>query len=474
MIRRTFAALRPRLRSAALACLAIPLVASTSGCMAPVPDEGSVATRAATSFAALPPMKVFPATAHMPMPRVSNTDLARDFLDLSFNLESGRPLPVFTRVEGPIRISLSGNVPPGMARDLDQVIARMRREAGLDIARLPSGQTGNITINAVTGAQIRQQLPDAACFVVPGISHLSEYRGARRTGQTDWARMTTRDKLAIFVPADAAPQEIRDCLHEELAQSLGPLNDLYRLSYSTFNDDNIQTVLTGFDMMMLRVTYAPELHSGMTKGEVAARLPGILARINPAGAHLPSHPQAETPAAWVQAVSGALAPGGAPAARIRCAHQALAMAQAAGWNDHRTAFAYYILGRLLQVREPERAESYLEQAHAIYSRLPETRIHAAHTAVQLAAHALSVGDGDKALKLLQGRDEVAILHKNAVLLANIELLRAEALEMTGHPDQARAVRLDSLGWARYGFGPDWAVRARMQEIDAMAGISVRG
>ena len=28
----------------------------------------------------------------------------------------------------------------------------------------------------------------------------------------------------VFVPADASPQELRDCLHEELAQALGPLN----------------------------------------------------------------------------------------------------------------------------------------------------------------------------------------------------------------------------------------------------------
>ncbi len=46
---------------------------------------------------------------------------------------------------------------------------------------------------------------------------------------------------------------MRDCLHEELAQALGPLNDLYRLSNSVFNDDNFHSVLTGFDMEMLRL-----------------------------------------------------------------------------------------------------------------------------------------------------------------------------------------------------------------------------
>ena len=50
--------------------------------------------------------------------------------------------------------------------------------------------------------------------------------------------------MAVFLPGDVSPQEIRDCLHEELAQALGPVNDLYRLTDSVFNDDNFNTVLT--------------------------------------------------------------------------------------------------------------------------------------------------------------------------------------------------------------------------------------
>ena len=58
--------------------------------------------------------------------------------------------------------------------------------------------------------------------------------------------------------------------------------------------------------------------------------------------------------------------------------------------------------------------------------------------------------------------------KNAVLLYNLLLLRAEALDLTGRSAEARTVRLDSLGWARYGFGPDWAVRAKLREISSLS------
>ena len=33
--------------------------------------------------------------------------------------------------------------------------------------------------------------------------------------------------------------------------------------------------------------------------------------------------------------------------------------------------------------------------------------------------------------------------------------------------EGREVRLDSLGWARYGFGPDWAVRAKLREVSSL-------
>ena len=50
-----------------------------------------------------------------------------------------------------------------------------------------------------------------------------------------------------------------------------------------FNDDNIHTVLTGFDMLVLGTFYAPEIQNSMTRGGVAIRLSQILARLNPVG-----------------------------------------------------------------------------------------------------------------------------------------------------------------------------------------------
>jgi hypothetical protein len=443
----------------------LPLCLILVGCMpGPVPDQ---ATRAAPpeTTSALPAIKTF-STPEPTRPQRSNIDIAQDFLDLSFRLESGRDLPVLTRFTQPISIRVTGVVPPTLMTDLRRLIHRFRHEAGLQVA-LTDGPTASITIQAITRAQIRKNLPQAACFVVPNITNISQYPAARHSPKANWGLLRKRTQMAVFVPSDAAPQEVRDCLHEELAQAIGPLNDLYRLPDSVFNDDNIHTVLTGFDMLMLKTYYAPELHNGMTRAEVARRLPAILARLNPAGQHVPAVHPGPTPRSWIDAVQTALGPGSGPTRRIAAARRAVSIAKSLGWQDHRRAFAHYSLGRLLVATDPQAAYAQFKAADHFYAMVPNTSLHRAYVASQLAAHALSRGDAKTAISVANRAIPAASRSENAALLATLLLLRAEALELSGHPSEAAHVRLDSLGWARYGFGADWAVRAKLREISAL-------
>ena len=118
------------------------------------------------------------------------------------------------------------------------------------------------------------------------------------------------------------------------------MNDLYRLPYSVFNDDNVHTVLTGFDMMMLKAYYSPELRSGMTRGQVSQALPLIPNRIKPAGNGRAAKFATRAPKVWAQAVQTALGPDSKTSQRISAANQALKIANAMGWNDHLLAFAH--------------------------------------------------------------------------------------------------------------------------------------
>lgn len=441
----------------------LPFALLLNACM-PV-THNDTATRAIAGAAPLPAMKTF-ATPHPVQTAKSNADLAQDFLELSFELESGRALPVFTRFEGPISVRIIGAPPLSLGSDLNRLIGRLRTEAQIDITRTTSPQA-NITIQAVSRQQIRNKLPDAACFVVPNVTSLDEYRALRRSPRTSWTSLQTRERLAIFLPNDASPQEARDCLHEELAQAIGPLNDLYRLPDSVFNDDNVHTVLTGFDMMILRAYYAPDLQSGMSRAQVAARLPQVLARINPDGQGRPIQPVSRTPRAWSDAVQSALGPGATPNQRRTAAADALNIAKQMGWTDHRRAFAHYANGRLLMATDPDAAQLHFAQADRFYAATPGAELHRAYVATQLAAYAITQGDGDHALRLIEPQLALATSHENAALLSTLLMLRAEAMALTGQSAEARTVRVDSLGWARYGFGPDWAVRAKEREIASL-------
>ncbi|MFY0309245.1 DUF2927 domain-containing protein [Leisingera sp. D0M16] len=422
-------------------------------------------TRAAAAPAALPPVKVFTRQRPQP-PQRSNADIARDFLDLHFRLEGGSTLPQFTRFETPITLRVTGDPAPGLSRDLNTLLARLQNEAGIPIRRV-SGDSASITIQSVSRAEIRRALPKAACFVVPNVSSLAEYRRNRRSPRTNWSLLRSRERLAVFIPNDVSPQEVRDCLHEELAQAIGPLNDLYRLPDSIFNDDNIHAVLTGFDMLILRATYAPELRTGMSRAEVEARLPAILARLNPGGTRTAATWLPETPRAWITAFEQALGPGTSLRERLRAANRAAAIARDRGWQDHRRALSHYTLGRMLHVREPELALQHFQTAMTYLQGQPGTRIHQAKLSVQLAAYEIATGDGAAALARLGPAVATAAAHENAALLSTLLMLQAEALELEGRNAEARRVRLDSLGWARYGFGPDWVVEARLEEIAAL-------
>ncbi|SEW05661.1 Protein of unknown function [Cognatiyoonia koreensis] len=431
---------------------------------APVPQDAPP-SRATTLVTDLPPAKSFSGSYAAPVRR-ANAEIVQDFLDLSFRMESGKAIPVMTRFEGPISVRIAGPAPASLGRDLQYLLGRFRSEAGIDIM-LTDSANAQIVVEAIPQATLQRAVPRAACFVVPRIASWEGFLVARRTQQVDWTTLTKRDRAVIFVPADAAPQEVRDCLHEELAQALGPLNDLYRLPDSVFNDDNIHTVLTGFDMLILRAYYAPELRNGMTRAQVAAILPGVMARLNPQGDRIPAKLENDTTREWIDAMELALTSGSTPARRRTAAQEAIQLGQRLGWSGTREGFAYYAYGRLQVGNDSESALSAFNAAEAIYRQSPTTQIHAAHIAVQKSAFALRSGDAQAVLGLTEAAIPVAMQHQNAALLSTLMMFKAEALDMIGNTVASQEVRLDSLGWARYGFGADANVQARLAEISAL-------
>lgn len=442
---------------------------SLSGCVASNGPVGELPERRMPPQIAqsVPTMNQFGAVQPTATDR-SNAQIAADFLELSFQMESGRRIERLSRFEGPVTIAVAPGAPGSLSPDLDRLVDRLRTEARIDIRRVPYGAEADITVETLPRDRMQRVVPEAACFVVPRVSSWAEFRRARNSREMDWTTLDTRERVAVFLPNDVAPQEVRDCLHEEVAQALGPLNDLYRLPDSVFNDDNFHAVLTGFDMLILRAYYDGALRSGMTQPEVAAALPAILARINPRGETAGPVEAGATPRAWIDAIETALGPGTRDGLRVAAAERAVTVARQAGLSDARLAFSYFALGRLSLATDVEGSVNAFLAAANIYEGIAPGGIHLAHIDMQLAAFALSSGRADEALRLSGQALPAATRAQNASLLSTLLMIRAESLDALGRASEARQVRLDSLAWGRYGFGNSAAVGARLTEVAALA------
>jgi len=75
---------------------------------------------------------------------------------------------------------------------------------------------------------------------------------------------------AIAVIRAEHPDLLRQaCIHEEVAQGLGLVNDSEKARPSIFNDDEEFALLTPHDELLLRMLYDPRLKIGMTAAEAA-------------------------------------------------------------------------------------------------------------------------------------------------------------------------------------------------------------
>ncbi|MBM2574700.1 DUF2927 domain-containing protein [Jannaschia sp. Os4] len=442
---------------------ALTLAAMVLASCAPIP--GPVVSRAAPSAEARPAKMMRFTGPPAPTPAPSNTAFVTDFIDLHFRLESGRAVPRLTRFEGAVPVAVEGRGPATLQADLDDLIARLRAEAGIDIRRARPGEAARMTVSLQPRARLQRRVPGAACFVVPGVSGWRDYVARAGGPGTDWTRIPTRTTASIFLPSDTGPQEARDCLHEEMAQALGPLNDLFRLPHSVFNDDDAHGVLTAWDMLVLRATYDPALRSGMTRAETAAALPAILARLNPGGRGAPAARSGAEPAEWLAAMRRGTAAGGDGAARLRAATRAVSLARGDAVGRHRLATSLMALGRARVGYDADAARAAFLEAETVYRDLHGDGIHAAHAALQVAAFDLSAGAPGAALARIDRALPAARGAQDAKLLATLLLLRSEAAARAGRP--GRGARDEGLAWGRYAWVTGGA-GSRAREVAALA------
>ena len=209
--------------------------------------------------------------------QVPGTGLARLFTSLTHGVERDVPRPHLVRYETPVRISLEGPGASRYQRFVADYAERLRRNSGIDIGL--GGADANLHVRFV-GQGFFSVAPNVSCLVAPGDVEWREL--AARPHRYDihaTARMTAIEDMTVFIPASSSKRRTESCLLEEIAQALGPANDLRRFGDTIFNDDDRHMWPTEFDYLMLRVLYSPELRTGMSRAESEQAALRVLARI---------------------------------------------------------------------------------------------------------------------------------------------------------------------------------------------------
>jgi len=227
-------------------------------------------------------------------------DLADNFIHVAFYDEfsdrNGRLEPQATenrlhRWVDPVRVNVEfGASVPLVQRAADRAaiasyVARLSRITGLPM-RMTAWRANHTVL--VLNAEEREAAAPRIAALAPGISTAALDSATRMAPEmyctvfsftTGSSAVYTR---ALTVIRGELPEMLRlACVHEELAQSLGLVNDYPRARPSIFNDNEEFALLTKQDELMLKMLYDPRLRPGMTLAEARPVIETMAAELVP-------------------------------------------------------------------------------------------------------------------------------------------------------------------------------------------------
>jgi hypothetical protein len=221
---------------------------------------------------------------------VSASQLALAYIDVALHDEYLRQPAGFTprrtasvlrRWAQPViyRLEFGASVDPQTAQadhaQVEALVARMSQAARHPMSVLPLGSPNRSNFHVlVVSEDERRALGPRLRVLVPGIEDVLIRLIENMPRETLCLAVAfSRDGGARYSEAVAIiraehPDLTRlACYHEELAQGLGLANDSPRARPSIFNDDQEFALITGHDLLLLRLHYDPRLTPGMTEAE---------------------------------------------------------------------------------------------------------------------------------------------------------------------------------------------------------------
>lgn len=384
--------------------------------------------------------------------RWSAASVARDFDRLMFQTEWGDDVPVLLKWDRPVTIALSTPELTRYRPTLEDLLARIRAAApGLEVS-YRSGDRGDITLRNAPRSEMNEIAEDALCFFIPYDVTWPEFKALDARGQAGWDEIEALTSITIFIPAFAAPHEVRACILEEVTQALGPGNDLRDLEDSMFNDDNAHAWPTSFDLLILRTLYQDRLRNGF-KPDEANSLALRLLRSEPLGA---SRRAFDTVGPRYDRAVTIAENDTDPVLREQAAQAAISLAKTQSAAPHRLGEAYKAAAFVaFEAENPIKVIDYLVRAEQAHARaLDQSSVHLARVRSELALNLINLERYETGLALLELAAPVFAANGLDWQLAHALRWRAIALSQTGYWAEASGTALEALDWARYVYGRD--------------------
>jgi len=395
----------------------------------------------------------------------SNADHVDNLIDLYYRTEWNDTRQGLAKWSQPVTVSLDSPSLQDYRPFLGEYLARLRTEGGVDIRLADQGQ-GAISVVTASAEKMRRSFATAYCLVIPKRMSFDQLLGSLNSPEKiDWTLVETIDGATVFIPGNASPYQVRACLMEEVAQALGPGNDLFYLADSIFNDDGAHVVPTAFDMLSLRVLYDPSLKAGMTMAEAKPLISDLVDRMNPFGAGVPRGPHYQPAPEWKDAILASSAYGVPVATQLAIAEEAVRLARDFSATDPRRGFSFERLGRAYLSRgQTEKAEFAFRRAIAAYElSVGEQDVRVASARVGLAIALNEQRKSDQALTEIDLALPVLAAHDTEDRITRALKERHDAQAALGHDQEALQTALMGVDWALYTLGADYGELAQSRK-----------
>lgn len=210
----------------------------------------------------------------------TDAQIVEGFLKIAIGAEfsTGGRTDRIRKYDGPVRIFVENRAKPDRRRQVAEVIADIRsRVRHLDIKTVDSRARANVVVTLVRDRDVLRTIRE-----IYGEARAQRIQHSLVPQCLSGFSKDAHDRIQrsrVIIAVDIGTEAFYHCIYEELLQALGPINDDASVPWTMFNDTAQMGFFGIYDQYLLNILYDPRVRPGMTRNEVKAVLPQVLADV---------------------------------------------------------------------------------------------------------------------------------------------------------------------------------------------------